>query len=96
MPLAANANRPLSRSPSASSPFCLASAASLSAFFNNGALPCACHEVGAESDACEPLGGQCRCRPHVIGRDCSMCATGYWGFPDCKRESDPAPSLEVT
>ncbi|KAM3872260.1 laminin subunit alpha-5 [Diretmus argenteus] len=70
--------------PSAASPFCLSSAVSLSAFFNNGALPCACHEVGADSDACELFGGQCRCRPNVIGRDCSMCATGYWGFPNCR------------
>uniref|UniRef100_A0A3Q3WGN0 Uncharacterized protein n=1 Tax=Mola mola TaxID=94237 RepID=A0A3Q3WGN0_MOLML len=66
------------------SPFCLSSAVSLSAFFNNGAVPCACHEVGAESDACEAFGGQCHCRPNVIGRDCSMCATGYWGFPNCR------------
>uniref|UniRef100_A0A8C8DVN0 Laminin, alpha 5 n=1 Tax=Oryzias sinensis TaxID=183150 RepID=A0A8C8DVN0_9TELE len=66
------------------SPFCLSSAMSLSAFFNNGAMPCACHEVGAESDTCEQFGGQCRCRPNVIGRDCSMCATGYWGFPNCR------------
>ncbi|XP_067382208.1 laminin subunit alpha-5 isoform X2 [Channa argus] len=70
--------------PSTASPFCLSSAVSLSAFFNNGALPCACHEVGAESDTCESFGGQCRCRPNVIGRDCSMCATGYWGFPNCR------------
>ncbi|XP_039878777.1 laminin subunit alpha-5 isoform X1 [Simochromis diagramma] len=67
-----------------SSPFCLSSAISLSAFVNNGALPCACHEVGAESDTCERFGGQCRCRPNVIGRDCSTCATGYWGFPNCR------------
>ncbi|XP_035771041.1 laminin subunit alpha-5 [Neolamprologus brichardi] len=67
-----------------SSPFCLSSAISLSAFVNNGALPCACHEVGAESDTCERFGGQCRCRPNVIGRDCSMCSTGYWGFPNCR------------
>ncbi|XP_022051460.2 laminin subunit alpha-5 isoform X1 [Acanthochromis polyacanthus] len=66
------------------SPFCLSSAVSLSAFFNNGAMPCACHEVGAESDTCEQFGGQCHCRPNVIGRDCSMCATGYWGFPNCR------------
>ncbi|XP_029690196.1 laminin subunit alpha-5 isoform X2 [Takifugu rubripes] len=71
-------------SPSTSSSFCLASAVSLSAFFNNGALPCGCHEVGAESDTCEPFGGQCHCRPNVIGRDCSTCATGYWGFPNCR------------
>ncbi|CAL8370062.1 unnamed protein product [Lota lota] len=70
--------------PSTASPFCLSSAISLSAFFNNGALPCACHEVGAESDACEAFGGQCRCRPNMIGRDCSTCATGYWGFPNCR------------
>uniref|UniRef100_A0A8C4GGV7 Laminin subunit alpha-5 n=1 Tax=Dicentrarchus labrax TaxID=13489 RepID=A0A8C4GGV7_DICLA len=70
--------------PSTTTPFCISSAVSLSAFFNNGALPCACHEVGAESDTCETYGGQCHCRPHVIGRDCSMCATGYWGFPNCR------------
>ncbi|XP_042370066.1 laminin subunit alpha-5-like, partial [Plectropomus leopardus] len=70
--------------PSTASPFCLTSAVSLSAFFNNGAMPCACHEVGAESDTCEQFGGQCQCRPNVIGRDCSMCATGYWGFPNCR------------
>ncbi|KAA8582349.1 hypothetical protein FQN60_009089 [Etheostoma spectabile] len=70
--------------PSTASPFCLSSAVSLSAFFNNGALPCACHEVGAQSDTCESFGGQCHCRPNVIGRDCSMCATGFWGFPNCR------------
>ncbi|XP_031422129.1 laminin subunit alpha-5 isoform X2 [Clupea harengus] len=67
-----------------SSAFCRRSAVSLSAFFNDGALPCGCHEVGAESDSCEPFGGQCRCRPNIIGRDCSQCATGYWGFPNCR------------
>ncbi|XP_045913044.1 laminin subunit alpha-5 isoform X2 [Micropterus dolomieu] len=70
--------------PSTASPFCLSSAVSLSAFFNNGAMPCACHEVGAETDTCKPFGGQCRCRQNVIGRDCSMCATGFWGFPNCR------------
>ncbi|XP_015822830.1 laminin subunit alpha-5 isoform X1 [Nothobranchius furzeri] len=70
--------------PSTASPFCLSSAVSLSVFFNNGAMPCACHEVGAESDTCEQFGGQCKCLPNVIGRDCSMCATGYWGFPNCR------------
>ncbi|XP_072557894.1 laminin subunit alpha-5 isoform X1 [Paramormyrops kingsleyae] len=70
--------------PTTSSRFCRTSAASLSAFFNNGAVPCSCHEAGASSDTCQPFGGQCRCRPHVIGRDCSQCATGYWGFPNCR------------
>uniref|UniRef100_A0A8K9UV88 Laminin subunit alpha-5 n=1 Tax=Oncorhynchus mykiss TaxID=8022 RepID=A0A8K9UV88_ONCMY len=70
--------------PATASPFCRSSAISLSAFFNNGALPCGCHEVGADSDTCQPFGGQCQCRPNVIGRDCSQCATGYWGFPNCR------------
>lgn len=42
------------------------------------------------SPTCEPFGGQCPCRAHVIGRDCSRCATGYWGFPNCRREY-PSP-----
>ncbi|XP_005362806.1 laminin subunit alpha-5 [Microtus ochrogaster] len=71
-------------SPSSSSLFCRNAATSLSLFYNNGALPCGCHEVGATSPTCEPFGGQCPCRGHVIGRDCSRCATGYWGFPFCR------------
>ncbi|XP_036179424.1 laminin subunit alpha-5 [Myotis myotis] len=71
-------------SPTSSSQFCRDAATSLSLFYNNGARPCGCHEVGATSPACEPYGGQCPCRPHVIGRDCSRCATGYWGFPSCR------------
>ncbi|XP_051518234.1 laminin subunit alpha-5 [Myxocyprinus asiaticus] len=70
--------------PSTASQFCRNSAVSLSAFFNNGAVPCGCHEVGAESDTCETFGGQCRCKLNVIGRDCSQCATGYYGFPNCR------------
>ncbi|KAM5246653.1 laminin subunit alpha-5 [Ctenodactylus gundi] len=71
-------------SPSGSSLFCRSAATSLSLYYNNGALPCSCHEVGATSPTCEPFGGQCPCRAHVIGRDCSRCATGYWGFPSCR------------
>ena len=77
-------------SPSSSSSFCRNAAASLSLFYNNGARPCSCHEVGAAGPTCEPFGGQCPCRAHVIGRDCSRCATGYWGFPSCRREY-PSP-----
>ncbi|EHH19538.1 hypothetical protein EGK_02217, partial [Macaca mulatta] len=71
-------------SPGSSSLFCRNAAASLSLFYNNGARPCGCHEVGATGPTCEPFGGQCPCRAHVIGRDCSRCATGYWGFPNCR------------
>ncbi|XP_039092940.1 laminin subunit alpha-5 isoform X4 [Hyaena hyaena] len=71
-------------SPTSSSQFCRDAASSLSLFYNNGARPCGCHEMGATSPTCEPFGGQCPCRAHVIGRDCSRCATGYWGFPNCR------------
>ncbi|KAF3817470.1 hypothetical protein GH733_012761 [Mirounga leonina] len=71
-------------SPASSSPFCRGAASSLSLFYNNGAQPCGCHEAGATGPACERFGGQCPCRAHVIGRVCSRCATGYWGFPRCR------------
>ncbi|XP_064298928.1 laminin subunit alpha-3 [Phalacrocorax carbo] len=70
--------------PEGSSAFCKDSVRSLVAFYNNGALPCNCHIAGATSPTCSPLGGQCICRPHVIGRQCSRCQTGYYGFPFCK------------
>uniref|UniRef100_A0A8C3JMH8 Laminin subunit alpha 3 n=1 Tax=Calidris pygmaea TaxID=425635 RepID=A0A8C3JMH8_9CHAR len=70
--------------PERSSAFCKDSVRSLVAFYNNGALPCNCHSAGATSPTCSPLGGQCVCRPHVIGRRCSRCQTGYYGFPFCK------------
>uniref|UniRef100_A0A8B9U3Z8 Laminin subunit alpha 5 n=1 Tax=Anas zonorhyncha TaxID=75864 RepID=A0A8B9U3Z8_9AVES len=71
-------------SPSTSSRFCRDSAISLSLFYNNGAQPCQCHEAGARGSQCEPFGGQCPCKSNVIGRECSRCATGYWGFPNCR------------
>ncbi|XP_054701379.1 laminin subunit alpha-5 [Grus americana] len=70
--------------PSTSSRFCHDSAISLSLFYNNGAQPCRCHEAGARGSQCEPFGGQCPCKSNVIGRECSRCATGYWGFPNCR------------
>ncbi|XP_010280586.1 PREDICTED: laminin subunit alpha-3, partial [Phaethon lepturus] len=70
--------------PEGSSAFCKDSVRSLVAFYNNGALPCNCHSTGAMSPTCSPLGGQCICRPHVIGRQCSRCQTGYYGFPFCQ------------
>ncbi|XP_044311344.1 laminin subunit alpha-5 isoform X3 [Varanus komodoensis] len=83
--------------PATSSRFCQDSAASISLFYNNGAQPCHCHEAGAVRSQCEAFGGQCTCKSNVIGRACSRCATGYWGFPNC-RPCDCGPRLcdEVT
>nr|XP_040026949.1 laminin subunit alpha-3-like isoform X2 [Gasterosteus aculeatus aculeatus] len=64
--------------------FCRDSARSLVAAYNGGALPCNCDESGSTETTCEPVGGQCPCRRHVIGRRCTKCTTGYYGFPHCR------------
>lgn len=33
---------------------------------------------------CDVFGGQCPCKPNVIGRKCEICKTGFYGFPDCQ------------
>ena len=73
-------------SPRASSQFCRDSARSLAAAHNDGALPCNCDKSGSTGATCDPVGGQCPCKQHVIGRQCTKCATGYYGFPYCRRE----------
>ncbi|KAM4551973.1 laminin subunit alpha-3-like isoform 1-T1 [Odontesthes bonariensis] len=67
-----------------SSGFCRDSARSLVAAYNDGALPCGCDKSGSTGTVCDPVGGQCPCRQHVIGRQCTKCATGYYGFPYCR------------
>ncbi|XP_056277207.1 laminin subunit alpha-3-like isoform X2 [Pseudoliparis swirei] len=63
---------------------CRDSARSLVAAYNDGALPCHCDPSGSTGTTCQPVGGRCPCRPHVIGRQCTKCATGYYGFPHCR------------
>uniref|UniRef100_A0A2K6SXV6 Laminin subunit beta 2 n=1 Tax=Saimiri boliviensis boliviensis TaxID=39432 RepID=A0A2K6SXV6_SAIBB len=53
---------------------------SLSALIYNGALPCQCNPQGSLSSECNPHGGQCLCKPGVVGRRCDVCAPGYYGF----------------
>ncbi|XP_029655372.1 laminin subunit alpha [Octopus sinensis] len=53
--------------------------------YNNGALYCKCNVDGSLSFSCRAFGGQCKCRPNIIGRDCSACRSGYYGFPRCRR-----------
>ncbi|CAL8324931.1 unnamed protein product [Merluccius merluccius] len=53
---------------------------SMSAVINDGALPCSCDTQGSISSLCDVRGGQCRCRPNVIGRRCDQCAPGTYGF----------------
>nr|XP_054596449.1 laminin subunit alpha-3 isoform X2 [Nothobranchius furzeri] len=70
--------------PRTSSQFCRDSARALVAAYNGGALPCDCNMSGSTGTLCEPIGGQCPCRQHIIGRKCSKCATGFYGFPYCR------------
>nr|XP_020504058.1 laminin subunit beta-3 [Labrus bergylta] len=43
-----------------------------------GCSKCSCSVDGSLSDACDPLTGQCLCRPHFHGRTCDVCSKGYW------------------
>ncbi|RVE61913.1 hypothetical protein OJAV_G00175350 [Oryzias javanicus] len=70
--------------PRSSSDFCTAAVRSLVAAYNNGTLPCDCNKSGSSGSECDPVGGQCPCRPHIIGRQCTKCTTGYYGFPYCR------------
>ncbi|XP_033373240.1 laminin subunit beta-1-like isoform X2 [Parus major] len=53
---------------------------SVSALMHGGALPCQCDPQGSRSSECQVQGGQCECKPHVIGRRCDHCAPGSYGF----------------
>ncbi|AWP03505.1 putative laminin subunit beta-3 [Scophthalmus maximus] len=43
-----------------------------------GCTKCSCSPDGSESDVCDPLTGQCPCRPHFHGQTCDVCSKGYW------------------
>lgn len=54
-----------------------------------GAFECGCDLQGSTSAMCDPLGGQCNCKPNVMGRRCERCYPGTFGFQSdgCKRKS---------
>lgn len=67
------------------SEFCRNNLFRLTAAFNNGGLRCNCNANGSLHFECEDFGGQCPCRENVIGRQCTDCRPGYYGFPNCKK-----------
>ncbi|XP_051171945.1 laminin subunit alpha [Leptopilina boulardi] len=66
---------------------------SLTTHYNNRALPCNCDIEGTMSFECEKFGGQCPCKPNIIGRRCETCKTGFYGFPDCKPCNCPSTAI---
>nr|XP_020473565.1 laminin subunit beta-3 isoform X3 [Monopterus albus] len=43
-----------------------------------GCSKCSCFIDGSLSDVCDPVTGQCPCRPHFHGLNCEVCSKGYW------------------
>uniref|UniRef100_A0A8V5H5F7 Laminin subunit beta-1 n=1 Tax=Melopsittacus undulatus TaxID=13146 RepID=A0A8V5H5F7_MELUD len=66
--------------PAALAQACARLLCSVSALMHGGALPCRCDPQGSRSSECQPQGGQCQCKPHVVGRRCDRCAPGSYGF----------------
>uniref|UniRef100_A0A8D3D257 Laminin, beta 2-like n=1 Tax=Scophthalmus maximus TaxID=52904 RepID=A0A8D3D257_SCOMX len=43
-------------------------------------ISCQCEPQGSLSGECDRVGGQCRCKPNVMGQHCDQCAPGTYGF----------------
>jgi laminin alpha 3/5 len=70
------------------SEFCDKSVLTISGSYHgeNASLPCDCNPKGAKSpEFCDFFGGQCDCYENIIGRSCTRCRTGYFGFPNCRK-----------
>ena len=44
----------------------------------NGCKPCECDIGGAIDNECDVITGQCKCRPHIEGRQCDKVQEGYF------------------
>ena len=70
-------------SPENVSDYCRSKIFSITSEFIGAAMACDCNPQGSLDFACADYGGQCKCKPNVIGRSCERCAPGYYNFPDC-------------
>ncbi|KAI9520119.1 hypothetical protein NQZ68_021838 [Dissostichus eleginoides] len=43
-----------------------------------GCSKCSCSVDGSLAEVCDPITGQCPCRPHFHGLTCEVCSKGYW------------------
>ncbi|XP_078110423.1 laminin subunit beta-1 [Sander vitreus] len=53
---------------------------SISSIIHDGALSCQCDPQGSLSGECHKVGGECQCKPNVMGRRCDQCTPGTYGF----------------
>ena len=49
-------------------------------------VACDCNINGTLGKICQVSGGQCPCKPNYAGRNCDVCALGYFNFPTCERK----------
>ena len=47
-----------------------------------GCVSCNCSSVGASSLTCDPVTGQCPCKPGAGGFTCTQCQPGYYDFTE--------------
>ncbi|XP_044532768.1 laminin subunit beta-2-like [Gracilinanus agilis] len=71
---------------------------SISALLYGGGLACECDPQGSLSSECARVGGQCPCRPHVIGQRCDQCELQTYGFgpagcSECRCSPEGSTSL---
>ncbi|KAL4655406.1 laminin subunit beta-2-like isoform X1 [Arapaima gigas] len=59
---------------------CIKLICSISSIMHNGALNCECNPQGSLGVECYRIGGQCPCKPNVVGHHCDQCAPGTYGF----------------
>jgi len=67
--------------------FCTDALVTLTSEFTSKTFTCSCDKRGALTQDCNRIGGDCKCRPNVVGKNCDKCRTGYYGFPNCKGKS---------
>lgn len=80
---------------------CASLVLSMNAILHDGALDCDCDQQGSVSSICDKSGGQCICKPNVMGRRCDQCVPGTFDLgPDgckscnCNKNGSLVPDIQ--